>query len=124
LKINYDIDSTTDNNTISVLADNESSSQATETDKESINEGYKKLVNKKYRQCAYHCGKSKWYQNMIRIPTLPLKKPKQYYSHNFERLKNRAKYVHQNECLKRIGISTNTNCKINDKKRLKDLLQT
>jgi hypothetical protein len=118
-KINYEINSTTDIDTISaisVISDNASSSQATETDEESRNDDNEKLVNKKYRQCAYHRCKSKWYRNMIRIPTLSLKKPKQYYSHIFEWLRNRAKYVHRNECLKRIGVSTNINCEINDKK--------
>jgi hypothetical protein len=118
-KIDYDIDSTTDIDTISVLASEDAPTQAAETDEDMSNDVDEKLVNKKYRQCAYHRCKSKWYRNMIRIPTLPLKKPKQYASHNFERLRHRAKYVHRYECLKRIGIPSNNHSDINDKKDIR-----
>jgi hypothetical protein len=62
--------------------------------------------NKKtnFRKCSYHKCCSRWNVNMTLIPCLPTKIPKQYHTHNFDRLKRASKVVHRAECLKRIGV--------------------
>jgi hypothetical protein len=50
---------------------------------------------------------------MICIPSSPKHIPKQFYTHNHERLLRPAKIVLRNECLRRIGVISNGS--INDK---------
>jgi hypothetical protein len=45
---------------------------------------------------------------MACIPSLPKQIPKQFYSHNYERLLRAARIVLRMECLRRIGVNGNT----------------
>jgi hypothetical protein len=68
---------------------------------------------KKKRQCSYHRCKSMYALDMICIPSFPKHLPKQFYTHNHERLLRASKIVLRNECLRRIGVVSNGS--INDK---------
>jgi hypothetical protein len=53
---------------------------------------------KRIRKCSYHRCPTRSADNMTRIPSLCSRIPKQFYTHNFERLLRAAKLVHRPEC--------------------------
>jgi hypothetical protein len=106
-QINYETTDSPVEDEVSILGVESTSDSETDTDTEV--DSKVNVKHMKYRPCAFHKCTSKWCRGMTRIPALPIKVPKQYHSHNFERLKCRSKYVLPQECLKRIGIISNIN---------------
>jgi hypothetical protein len=69
-----------------------------------ISSSNEKVIRKRVRKCSCHKCSTKGTTNMSRLPGIPKIIPKQYYSHNFERVMRASKIILRQECMRCIGI--------------------
>jgi hypothetical protein len=67
-----------------------------------------KSPKKKFRLCCYHKCTSRLSTKMTPIPTIGKNYPKQYNTHNYERMYRSARILNRTECLKWAGVPNYT----------------